>query len=216
MNRVADALRRATRSLRRRFVPNALERRVAGLGLGPGDVAIDCGANVGVVTVALARTGAEVYAFEPNPDAFGELASRIGARGNIHLYPQAVLDRDEAVRLYLHRNADDDPVGWSGGSSVLPYKGNVNPDAYVEVEAVDLAPFVLELDREVKLVKIDVEGAECRIVDRLIDAGAMDRIGTGLLEVHDGRVPELRDETDRLRERLRDEGLADKVRTDWI
>jgi len=130
VNRVEDALRRAARSLRRRFVPNALERRVAGLGLGPGDVAIDCGANVGLVTVALARTGAEVHAFEPNPDAFGELANRIGTRGNIHLYPQAVLDRDETVRLYLHRNAGDDPVGWSGGSSVLPYKGNVNPDAY--------------------------------------------------------------------------------------
>jgi len=123
------------------------------------------------------------------------------------------LDRDETVRLYLHRNAGDDPVGWSRGSSGLPYKGNVNPDAYVEVEAVDLARFVLELDREVQLVKIDVEGAD---VDRLIDAGAMDRIGTVLLEVHDGRVPELRDETERLRACLRDEGLADKVQTDWI
>ena len=44
----------------------------------------------------------------------------------------------------------------------------------------------------------------------------MDRIGTVLLEVHDGRVPELRDETERLRACLRDEGLADKVQTDWI
>ena len=36
------------------------------------------------------------------------------------------------------------------------------------------------------------------------------------VEVHDGRVPELSAETDRLRERLRSEGLADKVQTDWI
>jgi 16S rRNA A1518/A1519 N6-dimethyltransferase RsmA/KsgA/DIM1 with predicted DNA glycosylase/AP lyase activity len=116
VNRVEDALRRTARSLRRRFVPNALERRVAGLGLGPGDVAIDCGATVGVVTVALARTGAEVYAFEPNPDAFGELANRIGTRGNIHLYPQAVLDRDETDRLReRHRDeglADKVQTNW--------------------------------------------------------------------------------------------------------
>jgi len=216
MSRLEGALKRAARSLRRRFLPNALERRLAGLELGAGDIAIDCRANVGVVTAVLAQTGAEVHAFEPNPAAFGELESRIGTQGSIHLYPQAVLDRDDTVRLYLLRNAGDDPVAWSGGSSVLPFKGNVDPDSYVEVEAVDLARFVLELDREVKVVKIDVEGAECRIVNRLIDAGAMQRIGTVLLEVHDGRVPELRDETHRLLERLRNEGLADKVQTDWI
>ena len=47
MSRLEGARRRAARALRRRLFQNALERRVAGLELGAGDVAIDCGANVG-------------------------------------------------------------------------------------------------------------------------------------------------------------------------
>ena len=44
--------------------------------LGPGDVAIDCGANLGAITRIMARGGAEVHAFEPNPDAYAVLKAR--------------------------------------------------------------------------------------------------------------------------------------------
>ena len=37
------------------------------------DIAIDCGANVGEFTRLMAKTGATVYAFEPNPIAYQEL-----------------------------------------------------------------------------------------------------------------------------------------------
>src|SRR3546814_4183293 len=43
--------------------------------LRPGDIAIDCGANVGRFTRPIAEGGATVHAFEPNPDAFAELRS---------------------------------------------------------------------------------------------------------------------------------------------
>lgn len=38
-----------------------------------GDFAIDCGANVGEVTRKMAKNGAMVYAFEPNPHAFAQM-----------------------------------------------------------------------------------------------------------------------------------------------
>jgi FkbM family methyltransferase len=188
---------------------------VADLDLRPGDVAIDCGANVGNVTAALARTGASVHAFEPNPAAFAVLVERLGGLANVELHRQAVLERGGPTRLYLHVDAVHDPVAASAGSSVLPFKGNVDPDAYVDVDAVDLAEFVLGLDRAVKVVKIDVEGAECPIVHRLLDTGAIDRIGTVLVELHDRHIPELRGENDLLRERIVREGLAERVLTDW-
>lgn len=216
MTRVPAAVRRALRPVRRRVRPSQIERRLAAIALGPGDVAVDCGANVGNVTVELARSGAEIHSFEPNPDAFEALEKRVGALPNVHLYPLAVLDRDGPVRLYLHRRAGEDPLRWSPGSSLLPFKGNVDVDAHVDVEAVDLSRFVLELERPVRLVKIDVEGVEHAIVHRLIDSGAIERIETVLVEVHDAHVPELRAETARLRERLLAEGLEAKVRTDWI
>jgi FkbM family methyltransferase len=188
---------------------------MAALGVMRGDVAVDCGANVGNVTAALARRGAFVHAFEPSPAAFAVLAERFGGVANVALRPQAVLDRADTVRLYLHVDAADDPVGASVGSSVLPFRGNVDEERYVDVEAIDLSAFVLALPGAVKVVKIDVEGAECSIVNRLIDTGAIERAETVLVELHDRHIPELSGDYTALRERLRREGLESRVLTDW-
>ena len=167
------------------------------------------------MTAALARTGADVHAFEPNPDAFALLAERFGSAPNVRVHNKAVLDRVGRARLYLHVEAGADPVRASIGSSVLPFKGNVDPETYVEVDAIDLSEFVLRLERTVKAIKLDVEGVECQIVHRLLDTGAIERVGTVLVELHDRHIPELAGENDRLRERIRREGLADRVLTDW-
>ena len=202
--------------LHRRLRPTPIQRRIAALDLGPEDLALDCGANVGDVTSELARTGAFVHAFEPNPDAYAVLAERFDGVGNVELHPQAVLDQAAAsVRLYLHVDAASDPVGASVGSSLLDFKGNVDTERFVDVEAIDLAEFVLGLERPVSVLKLDVEGAECRIVNRLIDTRAVDRVGTVLVELHDRHIPELRAENDRLRRRLERQGLAGRVLTDW-
>jgi hypothetical protein len=41
--------------------------------LRPGDVVVDCGANIGLITLRLAARGATVHAFEPDPYSFGRL-----------------------------------------------------------------------------------------------------------------------------------------------
>jgi hypothetical protein len=91
----------------------------------------------------------------------------------------------------------------------------VDEERFVEVEAIDLSEFVLALPRPVKVLKIDVEGAECPIVNRLIDTGAIDRTETVLVELHDRHIPELGRDYAALRERLDREGLAERVLTDW-
>jgi FkbM family methyltransferase len=213
---VYRSLRRTAAHLRQRLRPSDLDRRAAALDVVSGDLAIDCGANVGEVTVRLAEAGAEVHAFEPNPAAFAVLERRAGACSDIHLHPQAVLDRNGRVRLYLHRNAGEDPVRWSNGSSLLPFKSNVDPEKYIEVDAVDLGQFVLDLERPVKVVKIDVEGAECPIVERLIESAAIERIDTVVVEMHDARIPEVHDDAESLRRRIEAERLSDTIRLDWI
>jgi FkbM family methyltransferase len=207
--------RHVLQSLRRRIRPTLLERRIAALELGAGDLAVDCGANVGTVTSELARTGAYVHAFEPNPDAYAVLEERFEHVDNVELHRDAVLDHVGSVRLYLHVDAVGDPVGSSLGSSLLVFKGHVDPNRFVEVQAIDLAEFVLGLERPVAVLKLDVEGVECPIVHRLIDTNAVERVGTVFVELHDRHIPELRGENDRLRRRLEREGLADRVLTNW-
>lgn len=184
------------------------------LQLGPGEIALDCGANVGEITAILARRGATVYAFEPNPDAFHVLRERFADRPNVHCLPLGVLDRDGVLPLYLHRNAADDPVRWSTGSSLLEGKENVRPDRFVEVEVIDLCAFLDRLDGPVRVLKLDVEGVECRILRRLIETGWIDRIEHIYVETHDRKVPALREETEALRALLAERGLR-HVRLDW-
>jgi len=183
--------------------------------LGVSDIAIDCGANVGRYTKVLADTRAQVYAFEPNPDAFAVLRQRMQGYPNVICVNKAVAAEAGSLRLFLHEQAADDPVRWSTGSSVLSVKANVNPETYVDVESVDFVEFVLSLGSPIKLVKMDIEGAEVALLQRLVNHPlAMNAIGQLFVETHDHKIPELRDDTEQLRKTIRQAGL-DRINLDW-
>jgi FkbM family methyltransferase len=182
--------------------------------LGPGDVAIDCGANVGNVTARMASKGATVYAFEPNPYAFQVLKERFLGVPNVHCLNKGVLDRDDTMQLYLHENAHEDQVKWSTGSSLLEDKGNVDPDSFIEIEVIDLARFIKGLDREIKVLKMDVEGVECQIINKLIDSKIINNIKFLIAETHEKKNPSLKEETDKLRKRIDEEKLSN-INLNW-
>lgn len=184
--------------------------------ISPGDLAIDCGANVGWVTSRMAQRGARVIAFEPNPHAFAVLKENCRDHPGVDCRNQGVHDHDGAAHLFLHHRAIEDEVHWSGGSSMLRFKSNVDPARSVRVEVVDLARLILELDEPVAVLKVDVEGLEAPILNRLMDTGAIDRVRLTLVEVHDERIPELKPELEALRDRIRREGRSGSIRLDWI
>lgn len=182
--------------------------------LNPGDIAIDCGANVGKFTVPMAHTGAEVYAFEPNPDAHRELVKVTAAFPNVKVIQAAVTSRAGPIKLFLHRYAEEDPVHFSTGSSLLESKRNVVHDRYVTVEGVAFGEFVKGLGRPVRLLKMDIEGAEVDVINQLLDEGLHRQIEHAFVEVHDRQIWSLAEPTRKLRERLRNMG-ADQFRLDW-
>ena len=189
--------------------------QLSAITLGIGDVAIDCGANVGNITARMAEKGATVYAFEPNPYAFKALRTRFENQRNIYCINKGVLNRKGKARLYLHENAAQDQVWWSTGSSILKFKSNVNGDNFVDIEVVDLARFVQKLDRPIKVLKIDIEGAECAVVNRLIDTGSINRIEHVFVETHEQKIPELVADTEELRNRIARLGLH-HIDLNWI
>ncbi len=178
-------------------------------------IAIDCGANVGNVTAKMAATGATVYAFEPNPYAFKVLQQRFQAMPNVHCFNQGVLDRNTTLKLYLHEHSDEDEVHWSTGSSFLAYKGNVLKDKYVEIEVIDLDAFIQQLPQNVTLLKLDVEGVEVEILNKLIDTNTIRKIEYVVCETHDEKIPELKESTEKLRKRIAQENIR-HVNLNWI
>lgn len=181
----------------------------------PNDIIIDCGANVGNISSRFAAAGATIYAFEPDPEPFRLLSRRFRGRSNIHCVNKGVMDRPGTVTLYVEEAAKSDRVSVSVKSSffdsdVLRKKGRV------EVECVDLAAFIFSLSSKVRLLKMDIEGAECRVLNHLLDTGAAERVDLMVVETHERQIESLGGEIDALRQRIGDAGLADRIRLDWI
>lgn len=162
--------------------------------LRPGDVAVDCGANVGVVTAIMRERGAMVHAFEPDPAAFRVLRERFGGDGGVVLHNKAVGAAPGTARLFFREGWADDPVAASLGSSLHEAKCGLDLGASVEVEVIDLAAFLRDLG-PVAILKVDIEGHEVEAVPPLIAGGLAGRIGLGLIETHETKSPHLAEPT---------------------
>lgn len=137
---------------------NAAERRFfeeSPFGAGP---IIDVGANIGLVSLLLARRfpDREIHAFEPNPTTFETLEANIARNGasKVSCHRYAVSDADGTVMF------DNDPIK-RGTASIS--KGGGNHAA--EVPATTLDSFVAKQNiSAIGLLKIDVEGYETLVL----------------------------------------------------
>jgi FkbM family methyltransferase len=132
---------------------------MAGL-LRPGDFAVDIGAHVGYYTL-LMRTlvGAEglVCAAEPLPESHAALLANVALNGhvNVECMDRPLADRSGRARLL--------PDPRNEGESRLA--ADAEGSAGLEVDTTTLDHWLLARQRAPRLVKIDAEGCELRILD---------------------------------------------------
>lgn len=179
------------------------------------DIAIDCGANVGLITEKMIKQGAIVYAFEPNPFAFQKLEEKFKNNPSVFCFNKGVWDHEASIPLYFHELSDEDEVHWSTGSSLLDYKGNIKKDKYVIVDTVDLSKFIQNIGGKIALCKLDVEGVEVEIINKIIDTGVIHQIDLLVVETHDHKIIQLKEKTDLLRERIKKEHISN-INLNWI
>lgn len=196
----------------RRAAFAAFDAAVAGLK--PGDLAIDLGANAGLFTEAMARTGADVLAFEPDPHAFGLLTARMAAYPNARLFPRAAGAEAGSFQLYRHHDFDSAPDRRSTSSSLIAGKRNVSAQHAVTVEVVDFTAYLAGLDRDIALIKIDIEGAEVALLERLLAHPVADRIKAVFVETHERMLPDLAARTAALKPLARAR-LRPVINWDW-
>ena len=140
----------------------AFERALAALG--PGDIAVDCGANVGDIAARIAATGATLHAFEPDRDAFAALSARIGGAANVTLHRAAVGVEAGEMPLYASARRVPGSTEHSVSSSLFAESHRVGDAPFDTVEVIDFPAFIDTLPAEPALVKIDIEGAEVAIL----------------------------------------------------
>jgi FkbM family methyltransferase len=171
----------------------AFDARLANFG--PGKLAIDLGANVGVFTERMAKTGADVIAFEPDPHAAQLLSRRLSSYSNVRLIAAAAGAEAGSFQLYRHRDFDASPDRRTTSSSLIAGKRNVDTANSLTVEVIDFAAFLRELDRDVTLLKIDIEGAEVDLLERLLPDPIAARIDAIFVETHERMLPNLASRT---------------------
>jgi FkbM family methyltransferase len=136
--------------------------------LGPGDLFVDVGSNVGSYALWAADTGAQVIAVEPGPDAVKRLRRNIALNGFPIIVRECGL-ADRPGRLTLSTGEDTT-------NHLLLDSGTVGDS--IEVDTLDN----LIGDRFATGVKIDVEGAERLVLDGAHRALEQRRIGVLQLE----------------------------------
>ena len=147
----------------------------------PGDVVVDVGAHVGLVSVYLAKRWPflRIHSFEPHPANHRNCAANLllnGVADAVRLSPLAITaDRRPVLLQWL-------PFNTGGASAVfaMPEARSVGPLASTTL--ADAFGSVLAPGQRCKLLKLDCEGMEYEI---LAPAGILDRVDYLAAELHE-------------------------------
>ena len=129
-----------------------------------GDVFLDIGANVGLYTIAAARTVGvcgEVHAFEPCAQTFSRLEEnvRLNALRNVSCHRLALSDTNAEAQLSIAKDGFD---AWN--SLGKPYMGEDGGQETVQTVTLDSFVSQHRLENRITAMKIDVEGWENQVL----------------------------------------------------
>jgi len=180
-----------------------------------GKTAIDLGANVGEYTLRFAEVCQKVYAFEPDPWTADELRARVSHLPNVEVVEAAAATEDGELSIYRTPDFFDDPVKHSQSTSLVQDKINVDQEPAHMAKTIDFVRFLKGLQEPVHILKIDIEGAEVELLERLLGDPVCDRITHMFVETHETRIPTLAERTMRLREQVASRSGKTAINLDW-
>jgi FkbM family methyltransferase len=138
--------------------------------LRPGDVFIDVGAHIGYFSLLASGKVGEfgaVVSIEPSPTTFKSLEKNISlnpALRNVRAVNLAASDKERVVRIYRG------PETSTGLTSMNDRRGNVFE---AEVNSAPLPRILTSSEfQRMRIIKIDVEGAEFQVVEGLLASPA--------------------------------------------
>lgn len=116
------------------------------------------------------RSSPTIHVFEPVPDFCRAIEQRFAGRANVHVHCCGLADKDQTLELSLEEDASG---AWNDSAQS------------VEGRLKDVADFFTETGiEEVALCKINIEGGEFDLLDRLIETGLVNRIQNIQVQFH--------------------------------
>lgn len=142
---------------------------------------VDCGANIGVSVLEWKTRWpqCQILCFEPDPFAFEILQTNVDENDipGVQCINAALSDHDGTVTLY----GDISPSGDARGNSIDPAWADRGDSSQTTVACKRLSTYIA--DREVSFLKMDIEGAEQRVITEIADH--LDRVQAIYVEVHE-------------------------------
>jgi FkbM family methyltransferase len=137
-------------------------------------VVLDVGAYIGEWSEAISRRyGSKIYAFEPVPNAVGMFSARLGGHANVEILPFGLAGSDVQAPLALE----------GPGSTVRRGRGTFG-SAVVQLR--DVAAVFEELHLgDIDLCKMNIEGGEYDVFDRLIATAWLPRMRLVSVQFHE-------------------------------
>ena len=124
----------------------------------------------------------EIYSFEPNA-LFGEIILQKGK--NVRLNQKAIWIEDGEIQFY-----GTDVPHRSDGCSVVYEKNNISRTNPINVESIDFSHWLEQnfSKEDFIILKLDIEGAEYKVLDRMIDNGTIDYVDLLYVEFHASKM----------------------------
>ena len=147
---------------------------------------IDCGAHCGEsILTAKQRFGYDVnvISFEPVPGLAKQLQEIHQDNPTIHIQNSAVWINDDVKKFHLSEEYTD-------GSSLLNNLNNLRDDHYLEIPCFDLSTWIADTfsEEDYIILKLDIEGAEYQVLNKIIEDGNIGLINELWGEWHDMKI----------------------------
>jgi FkbM family methyltransferase len=167
-------------------------------------VVLDCGGFEGDWAAAIHRRyGCRVCVFEPVPSFLSRLDERFSGQPSVQCFGYGLHSRNERARLRLDGNAS---------SMFAPAAAASEQGQWQDVDLRDVAEVLPELGlQDLALVKINIEGGEYELLERLIATGLVGRIEHLQIQFH-RFVPDAVQRRERIRAQL---GLTHTLSYDY-
>lgn len=133
------------------------------MGFTPGDLVLDLGAHVGIVSLYLAKKYPfiDVYAYEPSPENYRHLLMNVASNKaqNVHTFNRAVTADGRTLNMIAYYECNSGGATGQLREMKLPHRVNF------EAQSTTLDSIFRERGVDsCKLLKIDVEGSEYEIL----------------------------------------------------
>lgn len=177
---------------------------------------VDCGANIGDISALFLSKGAIVKSFEPDLLAYSYLLKRFAGKERIEIINKAVADSDGKAMFYYHKERlNKEGIEFTVSSSLLKEKKNVDHMHGMEVETVDLCRYIDSLGREVDILKMDIEGEEIAVLNKMISEETYKKVGLILVETHETKIPGHKEKVASLKQLIQEKRI-NNIKLNWI